>query len=118
MGSSVTEVIAADMRAPSGTGAPTQAQRLAGTGGTGVENATALTLKEMATLLNGPVPIRFAFGPTAAVEAAVTDPILGPYGRLDWVVSARDVFVSIEAADGVAQFEAHVWTSSGPRAGE
>lgn len=115
---SATIVIqAADMRAPSGTGA-TAAQRLAGTGTTGAENATALTVGAMATLLVGAAAVRVGFGATAAAESAATGPILPAYGRFDWLVQSLDCFVSVEAADGAAAYEAHVWTSSGPRVGE
>ena len=110
--------IAADMRAPSGASAPTLWQRLAGTGTTGDANVVALTVDAEATLLVGAVAVRFAFADSeaAAITAAsTTSPILPAYGRLDWVVSSRDTFVAVEAADGAAAFEAHVWTSSGER---
>jgi hypothetical protein len=111
-----TMIQASDMRAPSGASAPTLWQRLSGTGTTGVENATALTVGEMATLLVGATAVRFGMGSSAgAAEASATGPILPAYARLDWLVSERDTFVSVEAADGAASFEAHVWTSSGTR---
>lgn len=106
------------MRAPSGASAPTAAQVLSGTGTTADANVTALTVGEMATLLVGATAVRFAFSSTEAAAitaAAATSPILPAYGRFDWMVSARDSFVAVEAADGAASFEAHAWTSSGPR---
>lgn len=114
--SAPTVVQAADVRPPSGASGATAAQRLAGTGGTGAENATALTIGEMATLLVGAAAVRVAWGSSSSVEAATTGPILPAYGRFDWMVSSLDCFVSVEAADGSSPYEAHVWTSSGPRA--
>lgn len=114
-----TVVQAADMRAPSGASGATAAQRLAGTGATADANTTGLAAGEMATLLVGAAAVRFAFAATeaAAITAAsTTSPILPAYGRLDWLVSDRDTFVAVEAADGAAAYEAHVWTSSGARA--
>lgn len=105
-----------DMRAPvAAAAAPISAQQLSGTGATGVENTTALRDGCMATLLNGATAIRFRVG-TGTIEADTTDPILAAYGRLDWLVTAGvDDRVSVQAADGASAFEAHVWTSSGPR---
>lgn len=116
--SAATVVQAADMRAPSGAAAPKSAQRLSATGATGDANATALVVGEMATLLVGATAVRIAFASTeAAAETAVstTSPALAGYGRFDWMVSASDLHVAIEAADGAATVEAWVWTSSGPR---
>lgn len=111
-----TVVQAADMRPPSGGSAPTSAQRLSGTGGTGAENSTALKGGEMATLLVGATAVRVAWGGSSSAEASTTGPILGAYSRFDWMVTTGvDDWVSVEAADGAATFEAHVWTSSGPR---
>lgn len=108
----------ADMRAPSGS-APWGAMRCAGTGTTGVANTTALVAEQWATLLVGATPVRFGFAASeaAAITAATaTGPILPAYGRLDWVVTASlDQFIGVEAADGASAFEAHVYTSSGPR---
>jgi len=105
-----------DMQPPVGSTEPIAWMRLAGTGGTGVENATALTVGQMATLLVGAAAVRVGWGSAAAgAEATTTSPILPAYGRFDWVVSASSVFVSVEAADNAAAFEAHVWTSSGAR---
>lgn len=104
-----------DMRAPSGTAAPLSAQRLAGTGTTEAENSTALTPDQMATIMVGAVAIRISFGSAASFSTATTDLIIPAYGRFDWQVSSRDIYVSIEAADGSSAYEAHVWTSSGPR---
>jgi hypothetical protein len=113
-----TVIQAADVRAPSGTGANAP-QQLAGTGTTAVANETSLTVGEMATLLvAGAAAVRFAFGTTeaAAIAAcAATSPALPTYGRYDWMVGASDAFVAVEAEDGAAEFEASVWTSSGPR---
>jgi hypothetical protein len=95
--------------------APLGAQQLSGTGGTGAENATALTVGQMATLLIGATAVRIAFGSSASVEAGTTDPILPAYGRFDWYVSTADCFVSVQAADASSAYEAHVWTSSGQR---
>jgi hypothetical protein len=119
MADSPTVVQSCDMRAPSGASAPTFWQRLAGTGTTGDANVTALTAGAMATLVVGAAAVRFDFGvnEAAAITAAsATSPILPAYGRLDWFVEAgRDQFIAVEAADGASAYEAHVWTSSGPR---
>lgn len=113
----VPERSALDMRAPSGEGvsAPYAAQQLAGTGATGVENATALATGRYATLINDTdVPVRYRMGSSAgAVEADTTDPVLGPYGRIDWFVTTLvDDKVSVQAKDGSSAFEAHVWSSN------
>lgn len=118
MADSPTVIQAADMRAPSGASAPTLWQRLAGTGATADAQPVGLTIGAMATLLVGATAVRFGFGATeaaAVTDCTATSPILPAYGRKDWVVSDRDPFVAVEAADGAAAFEAHVWTSSGPR---
>jgi hypothetical protein len=113
---SPTVVQAADMRPPSGASGATAQQRLANTGTTEAENATALTVGELATLMVGAAAIRVSFGSAASFATATTDLIVPAYGRFDWMVSPRDAFVSIEAADGSSAYEAWVWTSSGPRA--
>ena len=113
-----TVVQAADMRAPSGASAPTLWQRLAGTGATADSHPVALTEGEMATLVAGETALRYGFSTSdagAVTATTATSPILAAYGRLDWMVGPRDTFVGVEAADGAAAFEAHVWTSSGPR---
>lgn len=108
----------ADMRAPyEGGSAPYKPARISGTGGTGASHTTALQLSAMATLLVGATAVRVRFGTTEAVAAATatTDPILPAYGRIDWFVDTTTCFVGCEAADASSAYEAHVWTSSGPR---
>jgi hypothetical protein len=116
--SSATVTQAADIRPPSGATAPTQAQRLAGTGVTEAASATALTGGAVATLLVGGTSIRLAFGGAAlgVGSVATTDLVIGANYRFDWYVQAdSDAFIAIEAADGATAYEAWVWTSSGPR---
>src|SRR5688572_15654632 len=106
---SPTEVIAADVRAPSGTGAPTQNQRLANTGTTESKNATALTVGEYATYKNGATPVRISFAATnGGVAVAVTDMIIGPYESWPWLVCQLDQFVGVEAADATSAYEGWV----------
>jgi hypothetical protein len=110
---------AADMQAPFEGGAvPYKPARIAGTGGTGDSHTTALQVNAMATLLVGATAVRVRFAATeAAAEAtATTDPIIPAYGRFDWLATSSTCFVGCEAADASSAFEAHVWTSSGPRA--
>jgi hypothetical protein len=110
---------AADMQAPfAGGTAPWKPARIAGTGGTGDSHTTALQINAMATLLVGATAVRVRFAATeAAAEAtATTDPIIPAYGRFDWLATVSTCFVGCEAADAIAAYEAHVWTSSGPRA--
>lgn len=111
------EVQAADCRAPSGASVPTLDDRLAGTGATEDTNATSLTVNEMATILVGSVAVRVAFlsATGGGSSVATTDRALGPYARFDWLVTSRDCFVAVQAADGSSAYEAWVWTSSGPR---
>lgn len=104
---------AAEMRAPTGD-APKGAQRLAGTGTTEDHNDTALTVGQMATLIVGAAAVRVVWG-AAAATVATTSLILGANQRFDWLVSALDTVVSVEAADGSAAYEAWVWNSSGAR---
>lgn len=112
----IAQLNAYDMQPPVGSTEPLSAMRLSGSGTTGVENATALSTGQMATLLVGGTAVRCGWGATSGgAEAAATGPILGPYSRFDWMVSASNAFVSVEAADGSSTFEAHVWTSSGAR---
>lgn len=120
--SSLEVIQACDVRAPSGSAAPTSQMRISGTGSTGTANATALTLNEMATIKNASptVAIRIGFGTTGpnAVTAAANGLCLVGGERFDWKVSARDVFVAAVADDGASAYKADAWTSSGPRAGE
>lgn len=114
----VPAAAALDMRAPYEGGAlPFKPARLAGTGGTGAGNATALQLNAMATLLVGATAVRVRWSTTQALAeaTATTDPIVPAYGRIDWLADVTTCFVACEAADGSSAFEAHVWTSSGPR---
>lgn len=107
-----------DMRAPVEAATAVQKpQRITGSDQTGVANATALTVDQMATLLVGANAVRVRFGSTAVLAAAVaaTDPIIPAYGRFDWQVSLLDCFVGLEMAAGSGTFEGHVWTSSGLR---
>ena len=107
-----------DMCAPGAGCVVVQApQRITGSDQTGVANATALTIGQMATLLIGAnaVRVRWATTQTLADDVAATDPILGAYARFDWQVSAQDCFVGLEMASGSGTFEGHVWTSSGAR---
>lgn len=106
-----------DVRGPVEAAAePIKPMRLSGTGTTSARNATALRAECMATFLNGSTAVRFRLG-DSSVSAGTTDPNLGPYARLDWMVTAgTDDYISIEAADGAAAFEGHAFTSSGPRA--
>lgn len=87
--------------------------RLAGTGTTEATNTTALGPGCLATLMVGAEAIRINFGAATAPTVATTDLIVPAYGRFDWTVEAQSCFVSIEAADGAAAYEAWVWTSSG-----
>lgn len=114
---SQTEQQAADMRAPSGSVAPTASQELSAAGTNEAHNTTALTVGEMATLINAGVEIRVAFASAAGLAAQVgnTNLIIGPYGRLDWMVENSDKHVYTESKDGAATHEAYVWTSSGKR---
>jgi len=107
-----------DMRAPGATAAaPQTTQRITGSDQTGVANATALTVDQMATLIIGANAVRVRFAATAdlADDVAATDLILGPYSRFDWQVTLLDRFVGLEMASGAGTFEGHVWTSSGTR---
>lgn len=118
MAGSKPEQQSADMRAPSGAAVPTAEDRLNGTGTSEDTNATSLTVGEMATIKVGGVAIRINFlsATGGGSSCATTDLILGPYDRMDWLVSSSDCFVAVEAADGAAAYEAWVWTSSGKRA--
>ena len=113
--STPTEVQAADVRAPSGSAAPTDDDLLAGTGTTEDTNATGLTIGEQATLIVGSEAIRIDWGSATAPTVGLTDLVLGPYARYDWVVGASDAFVSVQAADAASAYQAWVWTSSGER---
>lgn len=86
-------------------------QRLSGTGTTSVATSVALPQGRMASLLAGENSIRFRLGPTAPTAAA-TDVYLPGGGRFDWLVETNTAFVSVEAGDGAATFEAFVWVSS------
>ena len=115
MSNDPTVIQAADVRAPSGASVPTLSLLLAGTGTTEATNVTGLTIDAMATLLVGSVAIRVDFGSATAPGCALTDHYLAAGARFDWLVSARDAFVSVEAADASSAYQAWVWTSSGPR---
>lgn len=106
---------AAAVAAPIGGGdAPRAAQRLANTGTTESHNSTLLALNEMATIMVGAAAIRVSFraATAGATQVATTDPIIPAYGRFDWLVTPLTACVYVEAADGSAAYEAHVWSSS------
>lgn len=102
--------VASNMYAPSALHLET---RLAGTGTTEATNTTALGAGCLATVMVGAAAIRINFGSVTGPTVATTDLIVPAYGRFDWTVEAESCFVSIEAADGAAAYEAWVWTSSG-----
>lgn len=88
-------------------------QRLAGTGTTEATNATALAVGCMATLIVGPnAAIRVNFGDVTAPGVATTDLAIAAGGRFDWTVEPATAFVSVEAEDGAADYEAWTWQSS------
>ena len=86
-------------------------QRLSGTGATGAENATALPVGRYATLQVAGTAVRARWGATAP-EADTTDVYLSAGASFSWYVEQSSQFVSVQAADGSAAFEAHVWCSS------
>lgn len=105
----------ADEQAPyEGGAAPQKPQRLAGT----ISQSPAVGLKvgAFATLQNAAAPVRVRFG-ASAPTATVTDPYLAAGDRIRWYVTQETAFPAVIHADGVTAFEAHVWTSSGPRVG-
>ena len=87
-------------------------QRLSGTGATGAENATALPVGRYATLQVAGTAVRARWGATDSVEADTTDVYLAAGATFAWYVEQSSQFVSVQAADGSAAFEAHVWCSS------
>lgn len=101
-----------DVRAPAGD---RNSQRLANADGSVATTSTTLQPSAAATVTVGATAVRVRFGPDAAVTATTTDPILPAYGRIDWIADAATCFVSVLAADGATAYEAHAWTSSGPR---
>jgi hypothetical protein len=86
-------------------------QRLAGTGATGAENSIALPMSRYATLKVAATAVRVRFGATAP-EADTTDVYLAAGESFAWYVEQSSQFVSVQAADGAAAYEAHVWCSS------
>jgi len=86
-------------------------QRLAGTGTTSAQTTVALPTGRYATIAVGTVAIRVRFG-ASAPTAAATDVVLGAFATFSWYVETSTAWVSIEAADGAAAFEAHAWCSS------
>ena len=111
------EYQAAEMRAPSGSGAPTKDDRLAGTTGED-HNTVKLTPGEMATILVGAQAIRFEFAGATGLtnQVSSTSKLLPANGRFDWlVVEDVDDVIYIESSDASTAYEAWVWTSSGPR---
>jgi hypothetical protein len=112
-----TVILAADVRAPSGSTEPTKRMALAGTGATEDQNNTALTVGQMATLMGGPVAISVVFEAAkgSGSSVATTDLYLVAGGRIDWMVQATDAWVSVAAFDESSAYQASVWTSSGPR---
>lgn len=89
-------------------------QRISGTGTTEGTATHGLAVGRMATLLVGNTAVRFRLASAAALatQVATTDPVLGANARYDWLVESDTRFPYIEAGDGVAAFEAWVWTSS------
>lgn len=101
--------------APVGGGsAPVATQRIANTGTTEANNATALTPLSMATLQAGAASIRVSFrGATGVVGAVATTDLLIPAGgRFDWYVTPDTDIVYVEAGDGASAYECWVWSSS------
>lgn len=115
MGDSRTPILAADVRAPSGSAVPTLALLLTDTGTTEKTNTVALTIGEMGTIQAGAEPIRIDWGSETAPGVGTTGFYILAGGRFDWLVGAEDAFVSVEAGDGSATYEAWLWTSSGAR---
>jgi hypothetical protein len=105
----------ADHLAPLTDGAwPRQEERLAGTGTTEDSNTAALANGARASLTVGAAALRVSFRSTggAATQVAVTAHIIPAYTTYSWLVENGSRFVYAEAADGVAAYEAWVWTSS------
>jgi hypothetical protein len=86
-------------------------QRLAGTGATGTETTVALPVGRYATLQVAGEAIRYRLGATAP-EADTTDVYLAAGQSFSWYVEQSTQWVSVQAADGAAAYEAHVWCSS------
>ena len=113
---SYTESQVADVRAPSGSSAPTQADRIAHASGGEDEIATALTAGEMATIMVGSQAIRVSFSAASGNTVATTDMRLAAGSRFDWFVQGdTDDWIAAEADDAATSWEAGVWTSSGAR---
>lgn len=103
------------MLAPIGGGsAPVATQRLAGTGTTESNNATALTPLALATLYNGAGSIRVSFRGSTGIAGAVatTDLLIAAYARFDWYVTPDTDIVYVEAGDAASAYECWVWSSS------
>lgn len=90
-------------------------QRLAGTGTAEATVTYPLAHNRMATILVGATAVRFRLANATGLstQVATTDPILPAYGRYDWLVESDYTDCPyLEAADGAAAYEAHVFTSS------
>lgn len=90
------------------------AQRLGNTGTTEANNATALTVGSMATLVVGATSIRISMRTATggASQVATTSLLLPANGRIDWLVEAETKIVYVEAGDAASAYECWVWTSS------
>ena len=121
--SAANETISANIQAPAsgdfgdGRGAvaaPLATQRLAGVGAAESSNATAMRAGAYATIVVGLFAVRATFRQATGVGAAVatTDLILAANKEYRWFVQDNTKFVYVEAADGVATYEAWVWQSS------
>lgn len=106
--------IARVLAPPTSGTAPRKDQRLANTGTTESSPSTALTVGAMATLVVGAAAVRIEFAASTGLstQVAITSKIIPAYGRIDWAVESSTRVPYIEAADGVAAYEAWVWTSS------
>jgi len=91
-------------------------KKLTGTGTAESSNTERLAPNAYATIKVGAVPILVRFsgelGLSGMVDATL-DLKLNAWSQFDWVVRPNgDNVVYVEAADGVAVYEAWVWTSS------
>ncbi len=88
---------------------------LAGTGTTESHNSGRLIFNNMATVIVGAVPIRFILREVPGLAdgvVATTDIYLAAGATFTWTVDALSRHIYVEAADGVAAYEAWVWKSS------
>lgn len=115
--SDFTETACAMCGPAPGTASATDTRPPQRVSGSGVGEGTAthgLAVGKMATLIIGAVPVRFRLAGAFALanQVATTDPVLPANGRHDWLVESDTRWPYLEAADGVATFEAWVWSSS------